>query len=801
MGVLVTQRWLPSFSRRLYRSSTQHLARLLVVLAILGITLVAGLFAAARPSPEQLATQGTGAFEFSLAQGPFLDPGQDVPAASREAFRAGGATSWQFVLGYHVPFKDQPQWSAVLEADWASLPMGELYELISGRWPTAPNEVVVTSDVAAAALDGTLRAVDDALQLKVVGIVVNQAYLPGQHVLTVPGTWASLDPATGARFPDLKASVSTFWNGGDPNRVVHELAAAWSSSMPEYSAEELPEVLALGLNQRAETIAQQRRTLANSPAIGLPPVLGLAGLAGVAVAALNVRWRTRLIEQCVRLGIQRRHVELALATAGLATILFGVLVGAAAGMLALVPGRAILTTRAEAALSPMALEWRVWALSLTASISAYVLVTGLTFLVGRRTMSRREAPGRPTGRVLGGFRLFVAVASIAAAVGFTTQVKDQTGMGLVMSLLALAAGCLTPSVATRLAARGTTNPADLLARRAIAREGRRARVLGGVTCALVCVLLSGMTWWTSGNATTNDLTRANIPEGMVALESPGDLPANLISEFEAFTGLTEPVRVDLVSTTSLSLPGRLYAVATADDLTRLTRSQLTPEQIRALESGGLLISEPVGAVTVSTTEATFTIPAVQAPIPEEFGAAAFILLPAMDSGLEVAPQGSFFIYPEVDEAQLAKVKDAADALGYSPALISWHRPPDVIPISLSSQVAMGGLGLVVLIITALGSLSQARAMRPVLAVTRAIGLDRRWLERVLREQALITFGAAFAVAALSQVLLLAMLRTLTTITVVTPWAATTTVAVICIGGLWLAPTLALTQLNPTEREF
>ena len=178
-----TETWLISFSRVLYRSSTQRLARALVVLALLGITVVAGLFAAVRQSPEQLAEQGTGAFDFSLAVGPNMLPGHGLPTGSDEALRTAGATTWAFVITSTVQFRGQSLPSAVLEADWPSAPMGEAYELVSGRWPSAPNEAAVTPDLAKAAPTGTLTGADGAMSLEIVGTVVDNGYLPGQHVL------------------------------------------------------------------------------------------------------------------------------------------------------------------------------------------------------------------------------------------------------------------------------------------------------------------------------------------------------------------------------------------------------------------------------------------------------------------------------------------------------------------------------------------------------------------------------------------------------------------------------------------
>ena len=75
------------------------------------------------------------------------------------------------------------------------------------------------------------------------------------------------------------------------------------------------------------------------------------------------------------------------------------------------------------------------------------------------------------------------------------------------------------------------------------------------------------------------------------------------------------------------------------------------------------------------------------------------------------------------------------------------------------------------------------------------------MERVLREQAIVTFGSAFVIAAMSQLILLLALSLLSPLAVVTPWAAVGVMGVICVAGLWLAPMLALTQLRVTEREL
>ena len=103
------EKWLVPFTVRLFRSPTQRLARVLIVIAIMGVTVVAGLFASVRPSPEQRALWSTGAFEYAIEGGPSVRPGQGIPSDTGGALEATGATSWDYLLTTSVEFQGQSQ--------------------------------------------------------------------------------------------------------------------------------------------------------------------------------------------------------------------------------------------------------------------------------------------------------------------------------------------------------------------------------------------------------------------------------------------------------------------------------------------------------------------------------------------------------------------------------------------------------------------------------------------------------------------------------------------------------------------
>ncbi len=782
------------------------MAAILVALALAGVTIVAGLYSMSRPTPEQVARYTLGRFDQALLNGPALPPGETVPAEWAEALVAGGATTTDVELTYYPAFRELDGNMAVAERDWHSDPTLGTVHLVSGRWPQK-NEAVVSADIAQTLGDSTtLTTAGGGLALQVVGIVIDDNYLPGETILAGQGTWSALSPDMVKKQPDFLATPEIFWSGGDRDRQLDSLAQVFAKQTPGLTPQEIRAQSDVSLNVRADIVNAQRKELTNAPAIGLQPLVATSVLVGAAAAAINLRWRRRLTARCLRIGLRRRDIETALTASGLASVGIGALVGIGVGQGMLWPVREAVVSSLEQAPAPVAFEWRVWGVSLVGILAGYLLLSTVVGLLVRRVSaeirSGSASPRPKTDWAAVGtlVRRCAILALLGGSIGMLPSVADRHQVAVVMTLVALAAALTAVDVAGFVQRLGTNRLERLLARRGSMSQGWRGSGLTALTAGLLCLLSFAMTWWTSTLESFNASLTASTPENTLIVTVNDDTPDTLVPDTQSFVGVSDPVTVRRVDM-RLDISGVLGVVENVRDLERLTGVRLSAQDADAMASGAALIRDPRDDLIATGESETRTLPVVTADFARELAYGGFVLQSTADRLSLPTLSSRELFYQGLSGEQMELARKVHVELGYSSANFAVHRPPDQFSLSLSTQLAFGGFGFLILGVVMFMSFAQARALRPLLAVTRAIGLPKAWLRGVLFEQARLSAGSAVLTAAMFQAVLILLLYLLTPNQVAAPWLALGLLLALSIAAVWLAPLLAMRRLTGTEREL
>jgi putative ABC transport system permease protein len=336
---------------------------------------------------------------------------------------------------------------------------GPMLALVSGRYPAGPDEVAVTSGVAAAfglRLGATLSA--GGAERRVVGIVENPQSLLDEFALVAPGTLraptqvtALFDVPPGARLGDIGATVAT----------------------PASVAQHNP------LNPRTISLAVL--------------TIGMVLIALVAVGGFTVlaQRRLRSLGMLAATGADDRHIRRVVRANGLFVGVIGAATGTALGIVLWLLYRPHLESSAHHLVGMWTLPW-------TVVVAAAVLAVVATYLAAARparaitkvpvvtALSGRPAPPKRVHRSAVPGIVFMAAAFLL--LGYSGATNRGSGSGgapeLVLGLVLLIPGVilLAPFFLTLLARLGRRTP---IAVRLALRDLDRYRARSGSALAAI----------------------------------------------------------------------------------------------------------------------------------------------------------------------------------------------------------------------------------------------------------------------------------------------------------------------------
>ena len=393
--------------------------------------------------------------------------------------------------------------------------------LDSGRYPSGPGEVAVTSGTAKVfglRIGSSWTA--NARTSRVVGIVENPLDLLDEFALVAPGQIASpgnmtfltdFQPGPGNHFSLPSGSGMGFSSRGKPNTA---------------SADAI--VLALGT-------------------IGLLFV-GLMGVAGFTVMAQR---RQRALGVLAALGATDKHVRLVMLADGATVGVTGAVVGAVLGLvawLALVPG---LQSLSGHRIDRFALPWWAVGASLVLAVLTAVAAAWWPARAIARTsivsaLSGRPSPPQPAHR-------FAAVGAILLGAGLALLYFSDHGSNQHRASFIIAGTLITPvgllflaPLAIRLLATAAnrTGVAVRLALRDLARyQARSGAALGSITLAIGIAATIAV----SSAASDAPQTAGNLPTDQLMVYATPDTASGQVPPLSASQVQTVTARLDALA--------------------------------------------------------------------------------------------------------------------------------------------------------------------------------------------------------------------------------------------------------------
>lgn len=585
----------------------------LVALAVALAGLSAGLSLA---SASLLSTQQTNARDFgrytqriSVPMGN-CNPSTECPIEAlipSLVQRAGGTAHAVSRTAISVPVDTPRAQVALEEAPWNDRFWPETYRLTSGRWPSAPGEVVIPAQWAGT-VHATMTVYADAVRLRIVGVVEDRFNTASTVLPVAPGTIAHMVEVLSQRrqsyrLPDQTLTVRM--TGTHSQRFENSLATA-IAPMTGTDVHAVTDAVTGATMVRSAQHDTWTTTLNRLPvSAGWLPLLVVPFLFSMIVAFTGATAFARSLQLMSAIGLRRSKVTIA------ATVLWALAITTTAA-LSVVAGsylsrllRPVVQHTLTRPLSPpmpnLYLVVVVTGLVLAGLAPSFVVSQlGVVSAKYAHVLARMSAIGRVGWRGVQFVGLALGTAFIVSTLSGNRLINERDMLRWVIAVCmvsALAVGVLVASIRGGRQGR-LPLPATLALRRLHAASGSTVAVIVVVMTAVALPLSVGIMLTTSEYR--SNLTRVSqVPEGQVVLGLnhmyDGGLPPSIKKSFEAYTGLSEPLwtRQAKVDTGEL-MQGLPYVMDSAADVERLIGHPLDAAQKKVFDSGGLLVPQSPG---------------------------------------------------------------------------------------------------------------------------------------------------------------------------------------------------------------
>lgn len=780
-SLMARLRFVLRLARRLIRS--RELARSASIVFVAGLAIMA-MFVTLRTlslSGSQIADRDLGRFGASVGYGSIvLPPGEDqfAPDVRAQALRAGLTDSEVMLSASSTQLATTPARSVpMLEASWQDQPFPDRYELLSGRWPTRPGEVVLTEPQdAPATADGTLPLLGGKVTFTVVGTAEDQ-FARTTNLLVAPGTWASLDPSLAQGFPVLGAQPLLLWSGGDAESAV----TAFTTAIGDYTrrsptATEGADALVVGgtLRFREQLLERPERTsIERTPAGYTIPSLLLPVAAVLLVFGLNNRRFRQTSTRLVAVGVRPAAATAALTIAAsawcAAAAAAGAIVGTAIGGVA----RTVIAQLRDWPPGPIeglaTPPLQLLALVILTSVCAGAALARRKERVSSAVAHRSRSESQTTStakRHIRDARHLLAVAAWCATVAYAVRVDSPPKAMILTGVLTLAVLLVIPDVldlVLRVLPEG--GPRRRLALRQLAADRLRAGAIVAILTVLLGASMGFLTLLDTLIRTTDQQAYPDALPGQVLLADRASStlppPAALLRAVEASgvaDGLPRAELAYLFTTDESGIPtrsvtrdghnGNLLAVETAGQVELLIGHSLNPTQRAVLAEGGLLVwADAPDAPTSNTrlavkegdkiTSRSPELPAatVDVPLVEWRTGTDGVTLRSTANSLNLpTPRSTPLIITEVSDSAAKAMQEAVGRAGIDAQAVRIYVPPKP-PVPAAALLATA-VGLVILVLTAVfaATRAQTRTLRGYLTRLVSIGIPPNWARHVLLYQ-------------------------------------------------------------------
>ena len=441
--------------------------------------LVIGLFASLGADTKLVRQQVLGNYQYLYSSYGSLPIGTqpDVAGCQKAITSVGGACELNLDGVVANPVfqggREALRVTNVVEADWATIsPARQRFELLSGRWPTSPGEVVAGPDLAGVTAISTWGG---RIKLRVVGTVREQGWRKGSFLLLGPGTFASWSGA-GMELSGVSAQLAVRHDSPDDADVRKAIGGL-------HVAPKLVEGASVGPNNFKKTPYKLQGILAL-----LGPALALCVAGGMVAGLTQRRWAVQVHQVLDSVGVDQQLVARWLRSAQWRTFAVYALGGGLVGY-----GLSWLATRALQWYlgQPLARPVTEWFLIL---VPLLVVAAGLGFSRRPRESPSRASAPRTQTRVIGGLAIASFVSLLAAVwsgvlLPWSAAWIEVSGGALVALSMALAAPVVLHLIGAGKGSSAQTQLAfRLLRERSAALAPRLALVVLSVGVATVVVV-------------------------------------------------------------------------------------------------------------------------------------------------------------------------------------------------------------------------------------------------------------------------------------------------------------------------
>jgi hypothetical protein len=643
------------------------------------------------------------------------------------------------------------------------------FTLQSGVWPAHANEGLVSASLAARWPAGsTVSFFDGALQVRIVGAVLNRFSSDANQIVAGPGTWNSLhsvSPEDAARL-DQAAGRMVRWSGDASPAAI---TAAVTRVVDADPVQKATSVGNGGVVAEARATIEEIRPAPNVPlviaGVGGPLAAGL--LAGLFAGAFTRRTRDVMWEIGISYRQTRGAALLAMGVAAGAGATAGVLLGAGAG----VAIRPVISRLATQELSPWAVD-----VAWLASIPLVLVGTVVGMSVVRsnsRTSAAQRAAAQERSRTRAILRTSGGVVMVSLGVFIGTGTSDIAQMSLAALLIAFAIAFVAAPIILSLI--GRLKPASFAARLAVRTVRSDRRQAGVVVVAIASLQILSFTLsilLTSSIAAVNSNVQSPVPPGQIVfapnISSPQDL-ASVRRQLESRLNLRTPVDWSESGVGSSRDDGATVIVSRPGDLERLLGRKLDAAAVATLTRGGTLVTHRLDGDHVKfppdTGFAGAVLPARSLTNidPSYLQFDGFILATTAVRN-RMPTDNQHWVYTNTSASQRDRVNAVTSALRLNPAWVRVFRAPDQLTAPLRISAIVIALALIAGIITLFSSLAQARAMRPQISGLQALGVSSIFVARAVATRTAISFILSTALGLFASSLAVAIILPLANLT-------------------------------------
>ena len=679
----------------------------------------------------------------------------------------------------------------------------------------------------------------DAHSLTVVGLVDNA--LVNQHeVLAAPGTWERLDPPADQTLSQLTASPTFFFAGQDSASTLPTLVDILAKRNAPGSKDASPSqtLRSFGAAVLTREKAQEREKApwtSRSPLSFWAPSLLLTPLAVVLGFYGLMRRLGPSVRIMTRTGVKRATA----ATGAWLAVMVWVASAAIAGTLVGVTVGHVAAQWGSGGWSNPGATWRFPSAGVASVLVGLLLgaVVGWLLLSSRIERVRESANSRKGERRVSPTAVRNVRHGICTLLGCGVllqlwQLKTPEDGMLLTCLAALEAALLTPDLfaaaVRHLPQRSLT---DRLTSRMLSRYSARAAATAALVVLSVAVTVGFLTSLSSAVEGQRRNQETTAQQGQVALDGD-DAPAlpiaaAVVAATETVPALAqqEPVQlwavgrlrlddqqrvVDIADTLGTpELPGITFAFESPRDLSRVLQRPLTASEGKTLEEGGVLVIDDTvrvsdGAVAMvnnTSQQPVGAFPAARSTITRTpwFEAVPAVMLTstAKQHGLPLSPGAK--IYTGVSDGDAQAVLAALSRSGINPENAEIHRtPPPVIPEAALIGSAVGLFALVLLMATS-ATRSQVMAMRQWASRLTQLGVKRSWARTVMWKQYGWLLLISVPTGLVAGILPLLLTRALVPkILIVVPWAEIAVLLLFLVASVLVASVAASRSMTSAE---